>query len=72
MGTPRLGVVVAKRVLKRAVDRNAAKRQIRESFRLVRGRLPPLDVVVQVVRDGPVRSAADQLWEELCERHSSG
>lgn len=44
----RLGIVVAKRVVRRAVDRNRAKRVIRESFRIARGRLPDLDIIVQV------------------------
>lgn len=47
-GVSRLGLVVGKKMLRRAVDRNRAKRAIRESFRL-RTRMPPMDVVVRVV-----------------------
>ena len=42
IGQPRLGIVVAKRHVKRAVDRNTIKRIIRESFRLAKAFLPTL------------------------------
>ena len=54
----RLGVVVAKRFLKRAVARNRAKRMIRESFRQTTD-LPAMDIVVRVVQKGAEVSAAD-------------
>lgn len=64
-GVPRLGLIVAKKVLRRAVDRNRAKRAIRESFRLRKG-LPPLDVVVRVVEAQKVTVAdADRLFAAL-------
>lgn len=44
----RLGLVVAKKYLKRAVDRNHFKRIIREQFRCLRGDLPALDLVVRL------------------------
>ncbi len=47
---PRLGLVVAKRDVARSVDRNYARRIIRESFRLQMAVLPPLDYVVRVLR----------------------
>lgn len=49
----RLGLVVAKKTIRHAVNRNRAKRHIRESFRLCQGRveLDTLDVVV-LVRKG--------------------
>ena len=50
---PRLGLVVGKRVLRRAVDRNRAKRLIREAFRVSATSLPELDVVVRVVDREP-------------------
>lgn len=43
----RLGLIVGKRMLRRAVDRNRAKRVIRESFRQAGG-LPAMDIVVRV------------------------
>ena len=47
-GQARLGLIVGKRLLRRAVDRNRTKRLIRESFRQ-RGDLPAMDIVVRVV-----------------------
>ena len=73
MCVSRLGVVAPRRVLRRAIDRNRAKRQIRESFRHVRGRLPSWDIVIVVTGRGDgkpievaqVRRAASDLWEKL-------
>jgi ribonuclease P protein component len=44
----RLGVVVAKKLLKRAVDRNRVKRIIREQFRCQRIHLPAYDLIVRL------------------------
>jgi ribonuclease P protein component len=44
----RLGVVVAKKLLKRAVDRNRVKRVIREQFRCRRPGLPAYDLIVRL------------------------
>jgi ribonuclease P protein component len=44
----RLGVIVAKRIIRRAVGRNAIRRLIRESFRINQCRLVGLDVIVLV------------------------
>ena len=46
---PRLGLVIGKKLLRRAVDRNRVKRCIREQFRLNRGRLPACDLIVRLV-----------------------
>ncbi|MBS1189872.1 MAG: ribonuclease protein component [Rhodocyclaceae bacterium] len=49
-GAPaRLGLVVGKKLLKRAVHRNLLKRLVREQFRLVRSGLPACDLVVRLV-----------------------
>ena len=48
----------------RAVDRNRAKRLVRETFRQTRGRLPGVDVVVQV-RRCPSRAAGATARAEL-------
>lgn len=47
VGYARLGMVVAKRLLRRAVDRNQARRIIREVFRKQAASLPALDLVVR-------------------------
>lgn len=64
VGHPRLGLIVAKRHLSRAVDRNRVKRIVRESFRARRMDLPAVDVVISAQRGSRERSAA-QLREEL-------
>lgn len=44
---PRLGLVVAKKVAKRAHERNYMKRVLREWFRLNKQNLPAQDIVVR-------------------------
>lgn len=48
----RAGVVVSKRVFRRAVDRNRAKRLMREAFRLSRHLLAPDVDVILIARGG--------------------
>lgn len=60
VGYPRLGMIVAKRLLARAVDRNRVKRCVRESFRLVLPDLPACDFVVRLIaRPTPGDEARD-------------
>lgn len=49
LGQARLGMVVAKRLLPRAVDRNRVKRCVRETFRMQRLGLPSCDYVVRLI-----------------------
>lgn len=49
VGFPRLGMVIAKRILARSVDRNRVKRCIRESFRATQADLPACDFVVRLL-----------------------
>lgn len=51
MHSARLGLVVGKRALPRAHERNRAKRVLRETFRRRRRALPAMDIVVQVTGD---------------------
>lgn len=46
LGHPRLGLVVSKKNVKLAVQRNRFKRLVRESVRLRQHQLPMLDIVV--------------------------
>jgi ribonuclease P protein component len=59
-GKSRLGIVVARRIVPRAVDRNWLKRVARETFRRAAARLPPVDLVIQV-KQAPVGSDARRL-----------
>jgi ribonuclease P protein component len=56
MHTARVGLIVGKRALRRAVDRNRVKRAIRETFRVNRLDLPHADIVVQLT--GPATAPA--------------
>lgn len=60
----RLGVVVAKKLLKRAVDRNRVKRVVREQFRCRRAALPAYDLVVRLAVK-PLPLDADALASDL-------
>ena len=46
----RLGIVIAKKLANRAVQRNLLKRLARESFRLARSGLPPCDLVLRLAK----------------------
>jgi ribonuclease P protein component len=49
--SPRLGMVVSKRVIPKSVFRNYAKRVIRETFRLNLPELPAMDFIVKIKRN---------------------
>lgn len=49
-GHPRIGLVVSKKNVKRAVDRNRFKRLVRESVRLRQDHLPSMDIVILAKR----------------------
>jgi ribonuclease P protein component len=68
MQTARLGLVVGKRALRRAHDRNRAKRVLRETFRRRRESLPAMDIVILVTGDAgnrAYREALEALLSEL-------
>ena len=62
--TSRLGLAIAKKRAKRAVDRNAMKRVAREAFRQKRRRLVGCDLVV-MNRDGAASVEKHLLSQEL-------
>ncbi len=64
IGFPRLGIIVAKRNLKRSVDRNLIKRIIRESFRLNKARLPANDFII-IVRKPIKKVQREKLSQQL-------
>ena len=69
----RLGIIVAKRLVKRAAHRNAIRRLIRETFRVHQQELGGLDIVVLLRRalKGETPNARifsdylKQQWKEL-------
>lgn len=68
---PRLGLVIAKKNVRKAVQRNRIKRTIRETFRLRQHQLGGLDIVVLARKgiadiDQPALSRmVDELWQQL-------
>ena len=74
---PRLGLVIAKKNVKRAVDRNKIKRTVRENFRLQQYQLQNIDIVVLAKRDAAkvplhvLRHSLERHWIKLVERCGS-
>ena len=71
---PRLGFAIARKQVPKAVQRNALKRLLRESFRKNRTRLPARDMVIMVRREilacdaAGVRQALDRHWNSIIEQ----
>ena len=67
----RLGIIAGRKVARRAVDRNRARRLIREAFRGALSRLGPYDLTVQLRGDlrkesnARVRAELEQLLEAV-------
>jgi ribonuclease P protein component len=67
----RLGMSIAARIVRRAVDRNRVRRLIRESFRVHQLSLPPLDIVigaragVLTADNARLRAALETLWQKI-------
>jgi ribonuclease P protein component len=67
----RLGMSIAARILRRAVDRNRVRRLIRESFRMHQQQLPPLDIVIGAraatgsADRAQLRAALESLWRKI-------
>ena len=69
--SPRLGLVIAKKNVRLAVDRNKVKRLIRESFRHKQHHLPTIDAIVLARRGADNLSSCEmskilnQLWKRV-------
>jgi ribonuclease P protein component len=67
----RMGLIVGKRVAKKAVSRNKIKRVIRESFRSCKKKLAGIDMIViarkqcDKLSKQKLREGIDKLWEKL-------
>lgn len=59
---PRLGLVIARKIERLAVNRNRIKRELREAFRAQQGQLAGLDLVLRLRR--PLRQAGPGLAKE--------
>lgn len=68
---PRLGLVIAKKNVRHATQRNRIKRIIRESFRLRQHQLPAVDTVVLARRgldkldNSELHGLFNKLWQQL-------
>jgi ribonuclease P protein component len=71
MQTARLGLVVGKRALRRAHERNRAKRVLRDTFRRRRESLPAMDIVILVTGDAGNREYRNSLLSLLSELQAS-
>mgnify|MGYP000244682950 CR=1 FL=1 len=70
----RLGLAIAKKRVKLAVQRNRIKRQIRESFRLNQHKLPHIDIVVMVksgtdqLDNKEITRQLEKIWRKIIQR----
>ena len=73
----RLGLAIAKKRVKLAVQRNRIKRLIRESFRLNQHNLPNIDIVVMVksgtdkLENPQINQQLEKIWRKIILRHKA-
>ena len=74
LGQPRLGLVIAKKNVHRAVNRNRLKRLIRESFRGKQHHLPAIDAIVLARRgtenlnNSEIHNILNDLWKRVAKK----
>ncbi|MGI9286824.1 MAG: ribonuclease P protein component [Pseudomonadales bacterium] len=74
LSRPRLGLVIGKKNIRLAVQRNRIKRLVRESFRLRQHNIPTLDIVVLARRgldakeNSMIHAELNSLWDNLLKR----
>jgi len=77
LDTSRVGLIISKKKLKRAVDRNRVKRIARESFRYQQNQLVGLDIIVlsrndlAALSNTELRNIFDRLWIKLIRKNSN-
>jgi ribonuclease P protein component len=64
---PRLGLAIAKKNIKKAVNRNMIKRAVRENFRIQQENLGNIDIVVLARREAV--DASQELLRKSLEKH---
>ena len=73
----RLGMAIAKKRVKLAVQRNRMKRLTRESFRKNQHKLPAVDLVVMVksgidqLDNAVITQQLEKIWRKIIQRHKS-
>ncbi len=71
LGYPRLGLAIAKKRVRRAVDRNRLKRIVRESFRLAKKQLTGVDIVIMAggravaARNAEIFASLEEHWRAV-------
>ncbi len=74
---PRVGLAIAKKVIRKAVHRNVIKRAVRESFRLQQQKLGGIDIVVLARKDAlgapsdALRKSLEKHWLKLVSKCGS-
>ena len=72
---PRLGLIISKKNVRRAVDRNRIKRLVRESFRLSNN-LPCADVIflarggIAELNNQQLNQAIERAWQQIIKKAS--
>lgn len=78
VGSPRLGMAIAKKALRRAHERNRIRRLVRESFRHHQSTLPAVDIVVMCrhevlqMSNSELFLQLEGLWLRLHKLYSAG
>ena len=71
---PRLGLIIAKKNIRHAVQRNRVKRIIRESFRLHQHELPAVDLIIMARRNlgelenHQIHQSLENVWRKISQK----
>lgn len=74
--SPRLGLIIAKKHVRLAVERNRIKRIIRESFRLHQHEIPHVDLIVlarkgiEEMDNATLHKEFAKTWQRLCKQNN--